>query len=114
MTQPHVELASTNKPFKSKPVATSPLKPKVSKKVRLLSLISRPSGATMPQLEKHLVWQPHTIRAAISRLRSNENSIALDRSGKGTRYRLVIADMHGIMPGDIKAIITLIEPASWA
>ncbi|MEP5760141.1 MAG: DUF3489 domain-containing protein [Litoreibacter sp.] len=93
MTQPHVELASTNKPFKSKPVANnSPLKPKVSKKAHLLSLISRPSGATMPQLEKHLVWRPHTIRAAISRLRSDGYGIALDRSGKDTRYRLVIAD----------------------
>ncbi len=40
-----------------------------SKKARLEGLLSRPRGATMGQLQKALGWQPHTVRAAISRLR---------------------------------------------
>lgn len=87
MTRAQVELANTTKPLKCKPAAN-----KVSKKDQLQSLLSRPSGATMPQLEKRLAWQPHTIRAAISRLRSDGHGIALDRSGKDARYRLILAD----------------------
>ena len=55
----------------------------------LRQLLSRRTGATIAQLQKKLGWQPHTIRAAISRLRSAGLSIDLDRSGKVARYRLV-------------------------
>ncbi len=88
MTQTHVELASICKPLKCKPAANTSRKPKTSKKDQLLALLSRSSGATVSQLGKHLAWQPHTIRAAISRLRSDGRSIVLDGSGKETRYRM--------------------------
>ena len=75
--------------------ATGSLKPK-SKKLTgktkseiLRKLVSRPNGVTVAQIQKRLVWQPHTIRAAISRLRSSGLPIALDRSGRGARYRVV-------------------------
>lgn len=75
--------------------ATGSLKPNSKKltgktKVEILrKLMSRPNGVTVAQIQKRLVWQPHTIRAAISRLRSSGLPISLDRSGRATRYRVV-------------------------
>ena len=53
----------------------------------LRKLLLRKQGATVAQIQKQLGWQPHTVRAAISRLRSSGFSIELDRSGKVTLYR---------------------------
>ena len=62
--------------------------PSKSKKARLEGLLGRPRGATIGQLQKALDWQPHTIRAAISRLRKDGTDITLDRSGKTPAYRI--------------------------
>lgn len=59
------------------------------KKNRLEALLRRPKGATMAQLEKTLAWQPHTVRAAISRLRENGVEVSLDRTGKTPAYRII-------------------------
>ena len=59
-----------------------------SKKARLVGLLGRPRGATNGQLQKALDWQPHTIRAAISRLKKDGTEITLDRSGKTPAYRI--------------------------
>ena len=59
-----------------------------SKKARLVGLLGRRRGATIGQLQKALDWQPHTIRAAISRLRKDGAEITLDRSGKTPAYRI--------------------------
>lgn len=59
-----------------------------SKKARLEGLLGRPRGATILQLQRALGWQPHTIRAAISRLRKDGAEITLDRSGKTPAYRI--------------------------
>lgn len=45
-------------------------KPK-TKRTKLTTLISRNSGATIGFLQQQLEWQPHTIRAEISRLRKS-------------------------------------------
>jgi predicted ArsR family transcriptional regulator len=74
------------------PVAPKPAPPKripPSKTEALRKLLSRRNGATAAQIQKQLGWQPHTIRAAISRLRSSGLSIDLDRSGNVARYRVV-------------------------
>ena len=59
-----------------------------SKRARLEGLLARPRGATMVQLEKNLAWQPHTIRAAISRLRKDGADVTLDRGGRTPTYRI--------------------------
>ena len=59
-----------------------------SKKARLEGLLGRPRGATVGQLQKALDWQPHTIRAAMSRLRKDGTKITLDRSGRAPAYRI--------------------------
>ena len=53
----------------------------------LRKLLTRRTGATVVQIQKQLGWQPHTIRAAISRLRSSGVTVELDRSGRVARYR---------------------------
>ena len=55
----------------------------------LCKLLSRRNGATAAQVQKQMGWQPHTVRAAISRLRTTGLSVDLDRSGRVARYRLV-------------------------
>jgi DNA-binding transcriptional regulator PaaX len=42
----------------------------------------------MAQLAKSLGWQPHTVRAAISRLRKSGADVSIDKSGKVSAYRI--------------------------
>ena len=49
----------------------------------VVKLISRKSGATIEQIEKATNWQPHTIRAAISRLRKRDMTVLLTEAPKG-------------------------------
>ena len=55
----------------------------------LRKLLARRTGATVVQIQKQLGWQPHTIRAALSRLRSSGVTVELDRSGRVARYRIM-------------------------
>lgn len=72
---------------------TKPPKKSVGPKSDTLrKLLVRRNGATVAQVQKQLGWQPHTVRAAISRLRSTGVSIELDRSGKVARYWLLPGD----------------------
>lgn len=86
MTDQLIEAAA---PVAPKPAPAKMIPP--SKTETLRKLLSRRNGATLAQLQKQLGWQPHTIRAAISRLRSTGLSIYLDRSGRTSRYRM----LHG-------------------
>jgi predicted ArsR family transcriptional regulator len=68
-----------------------PSRPGGKSKMDILhSLLSRRHGATVAQVQQRLGWQPHTVRAAISRLRASGLTIELDRSGKVPRYRSVV------------------------
>lgn len=58
-----------------------------SKRAQLAKMVSRKSGATIESLQQHLGWQPHTIRAEISRLRKNGLVVACTASAKGSVYR---------------------------
>ena len=58
----------------------------------LRKLLLRRNGATVPQIQKQLGWQPHTIRAAISRLRSSGVQVELDRFDRNACYRLLRGD----------------------
>ena len=59
-----------------------------SKTARLEAMLRRPKGATQKQLEASLGWQPHTVRAAISRLRKGGAEVTLDRSVRTPTYRI--------------------------
>ena len=62
--------------------------PKPSKAARLEAMLRRPKGATQKQLETGLGWQPHTVRAAISRLRKGGAEVTLDRNLRTPTYRI--------------------------
>ena len=62
--------------------------PKLTKTARLEAMLRRPRGATQKQLETGLGWQPHTVRAAISRLRKAGAVVTLDRSVRTPTYRI--------------------------
>ncbi len=59
-----------------------------TKRAQLTKLISRKSGATIDTLQKQLAWQPHTIRAEISRLRKGGLHVICTASTKGPTYQL--------------------------
>lgn len=58
-------------------------KPTQSKKSRLISMLMK--GAKITQLTKSLKWQPHTVRAAISKLRK-AGSVIEQSSVRGDCY----------------------------
>ncbi len=87
------ETLMTDKPAEnltSDPARHKSASPTAKPKTEMLhKLLARRTGATVVQIQKQLGWQPHTIRAAISRLRSSGVTVELDRSGRVARYRIL-------------------------
>jgi len=65
-------------------------RPKVTKRARLISLLSKDSGVDVNSLSKKLGWQTHSTRAAMSGLRKSGYEIKLIKSGnnKPSRHRI--------------------------
>jgi hypothetical protein len=63
---------------------------KMTKKAKLINLLSKDRGAEVGSLSKRLGWLPHTTRAALSKLRKSGYVITSAKSGNGklTRYRI--------------------------
>ncbi len=61
-----------------------------TKTARLEALLSRARGATLAQLQKELGWQPHTVRAAVSRLRKAGHTIELEETKCRKAYRIAV------------------------
>ena len=60
-----------------------------SKLDTILKLLRRPAGSTLGHMMKATDWQPHTVRAALSRLRQRGYEIERQSSdGKPSRYHL--------------------------
>jgi Mn-dependent DtxR family transcriptional regulator len=58
----------------------------------VVKLITRKSGATIGQIEKATNWQPHTVRAALSRLRKRGMTVLLTQTAKdGKVYKATVA-----------------------
>ncbi|MEL6825507.1 MAG: DUF3489 domain-containing protein [Pseudomonadota bacterium] len=64
--------------------------PKTGSKLAKLSLFLRGEGRTLKALSKSLGWQPHTVRAAMTRLRQRGYEIERvpDEGAKSTVFRL--------------------------
>lgn len=73
-----------------KQIPTASSKVSTSKKAKLDGLLSRTRGATIDQLQNALGWQPHTVRAAISRLRKTGHTIELEGKKNQKSYRLTV------------------------
>jgi predicted ArsR family transcriptional regulator len=59
-----------------------------SKKAQVLSLLKRKSGATIAQIAMATGWQPHTVRATLTRLRQQGIGIERLQEEKISRYRI--------------------------
>ncbi|MEP2532726.1 DUF3489 domain-containing protein [Shimia sp.] len=59
-----------------------------TKRAQLTKLIKRKSGASIDAIGRKLEWQPHTIRAEISRLRKLGLAVTCTPSSKGPVYRV--------------------------
>ncbi len=70
------------------------IKPK-TKRAQLLKLVDRKSGATIAAIQSKLNWQPHTIRAEISRLRKLGLAITCTPSPRGPVYRAHTPEQTG-------------------
>jgi hypothetical protein len=65
------------------------LSPKATKQTLILDLLARPSGASLAELTAAAAWLPHTVRAALVRLRQKGHAIERNRDAEGvSRYRL--------------------------
>ncbi len=52
--------------------------------------LCRPNGASIAQLQKAAGWQPHSVRAALTRLRKQGIAVTRDKNAAGvTVYRVV-------------------------
>lgn len=60
----------------------------MTKRARLIQLMQRKGGVSLAAASKSLAWQPHTVRAAISRLRKAGHTITLEASKYGNRYTI--------------------------
>lgn len=65
-------------------------KPRITKKARLIRMLSTKAGADVAAINGKLGWQSHTTRAAITGLRKEGFGIdtAKPEVGKPTRYRI--------------------------
>ena len=68
-------------------------RPRVTKKARLISLLSKESGVDVGILSKKLGWQTHSTRAAMSGLRKSGYGIELIKSAKGKPARYHISSV---------------------
>lgn len=78
------ESAQKTKVAKAKAAKARPVRQE-----QLTKLLSRKTGATIPQMEKAFGWQPHTARAAISTLRKAGFPVERSDTDKGAVYRIV-------------------------
>lgn len=63
-----------------------------TKRAQLLKLVNRKSGASIQLIQLKLEWQPHTIRAEISRLRKQGQVVTCAPSPKGPVYRAQVPE----------------------
>ena len=62
--------------------------PKPTKKDLLLKRLKTRKGATLQQLSDEFGWQPHTVRAAISRLRTAGFDVTRGEGKDALYYRI--------------------------
>lgn len=60
----------------------------MTKNAKLIALTKRKGGVSLAAASKNLGWQPHTVRAAISRLRQAGHTITLEVTANGNRYTM--------------------------
>ncbi len=81
------QVIEANNSNDSKPVRSRP-KVRQTRPEQLRKLLRRRSGTSITELRETFGWQPHTARAAISRLRKAGETIERRAGAKGLIYRI--------------------------
>ena len=92
---PNKQCGKTGRNKTSSAVAQSKQRKRPTKKSRLIKLLSRKKGCGIDVLVKELSWQAHTIRAAISRLKSEGYEITRTTSSSGKAVYQLIQPSNG-------------------
>ena len=61
---------------------------RASKNVKVIALLKRDTGATLPEITKVTGWQPHSARAVLSGFRKRGFAIDKTKVDGLTRYRI--------------------------
>ena len=75
----------------AKATKTQTKKKPLTKREQLIQLLGKEKGVTVNELSEALGWLPHTVRAALTRVRAGERKLEKLPPGEGercTRYRL--------------------------
>ena len=74
-----------------------PLTPRAgSKLARVIGLLQRPDGATIPNLTEATGWLPHTMRAALTGLRKRGYAVVRERvDARDSIYRIAVTAADG-------------------
>jgi uncharacterized protein DUF3489 len=68
------------------PLAAQPAAPRpATKKATVLAMLTRPDGATVPEIVTALGWQPHSVRGFLSLLKKNGNGLSSFKRASGER-----------------------------
>jgi hypothetical protein len=61
-----------------------------TKQQRMIEMLRRPAGATIPQLSKAFGWEPHTVRGAISGALKKKLGLRVisEKGERGRIYRI--------------------------
>lgn len=72
----------------AKPVASA--SKRRTKQQRMIDMLRRPEGATIPQLSKAFGWEPHTVRGAISGALKKKLGLRVitEKADRGRIYRI--------------------------
>jgi hypothetical protein len=81
------DLEPEREPERAAAAADSP--PKATKAARVLALLCRDQGATLPELIETTGWLPHTTRAALTGIRKKGHVVEKAKRGDVTCYRIV-------------------------
>ena len=72
-----------------------------TKAAGLVAMLLEPEGASLDALATALAWQPHTVRAALTRLRQSGLAVTTSKeAGRPTTYRIVAAGETEAAPAD--------------
>lgn len=72
-----------------KPIPAKPETRRKTKKALVIELLSRPEGATVNDMVEATGWLPHTLHAALTRLRqAGHRIVRQDLEGTGSVYRI--------------------------
>ena len=75
-------------------VTTTPDTPKpASKKSQIITMLERPEGASIQQLQDATGWQPHSVRGALVHLKNKDQQLVTSTVVDGTRrYQIMKAE----------------------